>query len=422
MTVRYGGLLAVDDVTLRAGSGALTGLIGPNGAGKTTFFNACTGMVRPTGGTVSLGGVSLDRRSPSWRAAHGLGRTFQRMALFDTMTTLENVSMGLECQLSARDVLGDLVLRQSDILLHNFGPAAATALGLGYDDVRRLRPDIIYAAISAFGSSGPDADRTGFDPMAQMASGAAAMTGPDERSGPIRTGVPWVDHSTGLAATVGILAALRHRDRTGEGQIVECALLRTAVSYTAPMVAEAVVGGQERPRLQNQLAYYGPANLYPCRDGRVYIVALSGTMWRELVHLLERPELADDAGLATAEQRYERRAELDQLIEQWTAARTVAEATGVLAAHRIPCSVYRTPAEVPDDPQVQATDLLPSVDLGPAGLESVPVSVTPFSLSALKVSSPVRPPSPGEDNAAVYGELLGYSSERIAALTRDGII
>jgi ABC-type branched-subunit amino acid transport system ATPase component len=102
LTVRFGGLVAVDDVTLRARAGAVTGLIGPNGAGKTTLFNACTGVVTPSAGTVRLGTRSLDGRSTAWRASHGLGRTFQRMELFDTMTVADNVTLGREIRLAGQ--------------------------------------------------------------------------------------------------------------------------------------------------------------------------------------------------------------------------------------------------------------------------------------------------------------------------------
>ena len=108
LTVQFGGLVAVDDVTLQCPSGAITGLIGPNGAGKSTTFNACTGLVTPTRGTVGLNGRRLDGHSSARRAQWGLGRTFQRMALFDTMTVEENVRMGLECRQAGRGFFGQL--------------------------------------------------------------------------------------------------------------------------------------------------------------------------------------------------------------------------------------------------------------------------------------------------------------------------
>jgi ABC-type branched-subunit amino acid transport system ATPase component len=103
MTVRFGGLVAVDDVSLEGKPGSITGLMGPNGAGKTTTFNACTGLVNPTRGTVRLDGRKLDHHSPAKRASWGLGRTFQRMVLFDSMTAFQNVAMGLECRYAGGD-------------------------------------------------------------------------------------------------------------------------------------------------------------------------------------------------------------------------------------------------------------------------------------------------------------------------------
>jgi len=360
-------------------------------------------------------GGDLDR-TLGLKAPHGENFTFLALARNKRGVTLELARPDL-----VREVLHDLI-RLCDILIHNYSPAAVEHLELTYEDVRRVRPDVIYAGISAFGLEGPAAGQTGFDPMAQMASGAAALTGPDRSSGPVRTGVPWVDHSTGLATAVGILAALRHRDATGQGQAVEAALLRTAVSFTTPMVSEAVVAKSERPRVHNRLPYVAPANLYPCLDGSVYIVALSCAMWTRLAELLGRPDLAEDPELATAEQRYERRDEIDGAIRRFTSARTAADVARLLGASHIPCAIERSPSEVPGDPQVQATGLLPTVDLEHPGLDAVPVSVAPFRLSAMKADPPTRPPRPGEDNDVVYGALLGYCEDEIHALRVSGAI
>src|SRR5215467_8818721 len=197
----------------------------------------------------------------------------------------------------ARPVLRDLVAH-ADVFVHNFGPVAAGALGLSYDDIRSMTPAVIYVGISFAGSDGPHANRTGFDMMAQMGSGAAAVTG-FEGEPPLRAGVPWVDYSTGLSAVIGVLAALRQRDATGEGQVVDCALLQTALSFTAPIIAEAVAGGRERPRLGNQTAYTAPSNLYRCRDGHVYVAAVTSSAWRSLAATIGHPELAGASELRT---------------------------------------------------------------------------------------------------------------------------
>ena len=270
----------------------------------------------------------------------------------------KSVTLDLRRGGRARDVLRDLVAR-SDVLVHNFGPAAAAGLGLEHQELAAANPALVSAAISF--SGGP---RTGFDMMAQMASGAAALTG-FQGEVPLRAGVPWVDYGTGLSAVVGVLLALRQRDRTGRGQAVDCALLQTAVSFTAPALAEAVVAGRERPRLGNQPAYVAPSNLYRCRDGHVYLAAITPGTWRALALLIGRPGLAVDPALRTPEQRFDRRKRVDRLIARWTAALTVAEALHALEGAGVPA---------------------------------------------------------GEHNDEVYRGLLHYGRTRLAALEADGVI
>jgi crotonobetainyl-CoA:carnitine CoA-transferase CaiB-like acyl-CoA transferase len=349
------------------------------------------------------------------RAANGETYGFASLARGKRAVTLD-----LRQVERARPVLSDLVAR-SDVFVHNFGPGAAGALGLGYGDIRSMAPAIVYVGISFAGADGPHANRTGFDMMAQMGSGAAAVTGLAGEP-PLRAGVPWVDYSTGLSAAIGVLAALRQRDATGEGQAVDCALLQTALSYTAPIIAEAVAGGRERPRLGNQTAYTGPSNLYRCRDGHVYVAAITSSTWRALAAVIGRPELARDAGLRTAEQRFERRADLDPLVEAWTSERNVAEALAALEAAQVPCGRFRTTADAADDPQVQAREMLGAVDLGMPGFERVPASRTPVRLAGHGLAPPGRPPGVGEHNDEVYGSLLGYGKARIAELRAAGVI
>jgi CoA:oxalate CoA-transferase len=354
-----------------------------------------------------------DDRRLGFEAANGETFTFAALARGKKGITLDLHRGGQP----ARAVLGDLV-RWADVLVHNFGPEAAAALGVTYDEVRAHRPDVVYAAVSCFGPGGG----TGFDQMAQMASGAAMVTGLETQP-PLRSGLPWVDYGTGLAAVVGVLAALRHRDATGEGQSVDCALLQTAVSFTAPMVAEAVVGGTPRPRLGNQAAYLAPSNLYPCRDGHVYVAAITSGTWRALAGVIGRPDLAAAPELRTAQQRFERRDLVDAAIAAWSRGRTTQEAMAALAAARVPSGVQRGLTEVPGDEAVSANGMLPHVDLGFEGLSQVPVSATPVRLSRFAPSCPASPPPrPGEHNDEVYGGQLGYAGTRLAELRVAGVI
>jgi crotonobetainyl-CoA:carnitine CoA-transferase CaiB-like acyl-CoA transferase len=319
-----------------------------------------------------------------------------------------------------REILTALIA-EVDVLLHNFSPGAAAALGLSDERVRSLKPDIIYTAISCYGARGPHVQRTGFDPIAQTSSGAAALSGFDGDA-PLRAGVPWVDYSTGMSAALGILLALRHRDATGEGQSVDCALLQTAVGYVAPMIAEAVVTGQSRPRLGNRAAYLGPSDLYECRDGFVYVACATTAAWRALAELIGRPDLCNDPELRTPLGLFERRAEIDPLVAGWIRTRTVDEVVGAMDEARVPCGVYRSPAEVPDDPQVRACAMLPTVDLEVPGMRPVPVGALPFRLSRTPEVAPARAPHVGEDNDDVYARWLGYGGDRLATLRAAGVI
>ena len=319
-----------------------------------------------------------------------------------------------------RGVLSDLVAR-CDVFLHNFSPSAVRAFGLGYEDIRELREDVIYAGISCYGSTGPYAMRNGFDQIAQVMSGACALTG-HEHDPPMRSAVPWVDYSTGLLAAFGTVLALRHRDATGEGQEVDCALLQTAVSYTSPMIAEALVTGRERPRIANRMPYIGPTDLYRCRDGWVYIATVTDGMWRSLMDLIGRPELAAVSAYATDEGRFEARSEIDPQVASWIETRDAAEVGEAMETARIPCGVYRTTAEVHEDPHVVARDMLEWVDMESPGMDRVPVSGVPVKLSASPGELRRRAPHPGEHNDECYFGLLGYTPERIGELRAAGFV
>lgn len=321
---------------------------------------------------------------------------------------------------AGRGVLYDLVAR-CDVFLQNFSPGATQAMKLTYEDIRAIKSDIIYTGISCYGADGPYAHRSGFDPIAQVSSGAAALTGFDHEV-PLRSGVPWVDYSTGLCAALGTVLALRHRDAVGEGQAVDCALLQTAVSYTAPMIAEAIVGGKERPRLGNRAAYIGPSDLYKCRDGYVYVTTATRGMWQSLMNTIGHPDLAEAPDLRTDEQRFEYRAQVDPLVERWMQQHTIKEAVAILDDARIPCGVYHTTAQVPDNPQVRARRMIEYLDLESPGLERVPVSGHPIRLSKSPVTEFSRPPRIGEHNREIYGGLLDYSDDRIADLQANGVI
>jgi len=349
-----------------------------------------------------------------------LGPNGQNMSYPSYARNKKAITLRLLHSEKGREVLSDLV-QKTDVVIHNFSPDAAQMMGLTYERLSAIKPDIILTAISCFGSEGPYASRQGFDFIAQAMSGSLALGGfPDKP--PIRAFMNPMDFGTALGAAFGTVLALRHRDMTGQGQEVDLALLRTAVSWSAPVIAEADVLGRVRPKIGNRAPYLGPTDLYECRDGHVFIATIMDTLWKRLARAIGREDLLENPNYSTDYQRYEHRDEIDPHIQVWCAERTVDEALRVMEAARIPCAPYLGLDEVSSDPHVQATNMLEYKDLEEPGLERVPVCGIPVKLSKTPGRVVTRAPRVGEHNLGIYRDLLGYSQEKMDALTAEGVI
>ena len=332
----------------------------------------------------------------------------------------KGITLNLMNNEAAQEVLADLV-KVSDVVIHNFSPYAAKLIGLTYDQLTVYKKDIILSAVSCYGSDGPYSNRVGFDPIAQAMSGAMSITGFPDRD-PLRSQVPWVDFGTALSNAVGVLLALRHRDRTGEGQMVDLALLGTAVSFMAPIIAEAEVLGRQRPMVGNRGCYIGPSDLFKCKDGYVYISTIMNTLWARLLQIIGHEELLEDEELYNDFQRFELRHRVDPLIQEWTTKHTVDEVLASMEEARIPCGKLLNTDEVSKDPHVQARRMIEYTNLEEPGLEQMPVCGIPFKLSKTPGKVETRAPRVGEHNKSIYQGLLGYSDERLADLKKKGAI
>ena len=332
---------------------------------------------------------------------------------------------GITLNLSKKNPKGQEILealvKKCDVVIHNFTPAAAETMGLTYDRLNAIKPDIILTAISCFGSDGPYRNRPGFDFIAQAMSGAMACGGfPDKP--PIRAFINPMDYGTALSAAIGTLLALRHRDKTGEGQMVDLALLRTAISFTAPIIAEKEVLGRSRPMIGNRAPYLSPTDLYECKDGYVFLASIMNSLWKRLVKVIGHEELLDDPELGNDLSRFEHRDKIDHLVAEWIKPRTVAEVMKTMEEAHIPCSPYYELDEVSKDPHVQETGMLPYVDMEVPGMKPLPVSPNPIKLSKTPGRIETRAPRPGEHNKEIYGRWLGYSEADVAELTKNGCI
>lgn len=314
----------------------------------------------------------------------------------------------------------DLFLRlaeRSDVVVENFRPGTLARWGLGYADVRAVRSDIVYVSISGFGQFGPDHDRVGYDPLAQASSGFMSLNG-NPQGEPVKSATFFADDLGGLHGAMAALAALRHRDRTGEGQHVDVALLDALLFQSNGFLTLGALGIPQE-RTGNEFSFAAPANVYACSDGHVFAGVLLDTHWRVLAGLLERPDLAEDPELGSVPGRIGRRPELNALLGGWCRGRKVDDVVQRFAEAGIPAAPVRSYEEAAANAHVRARDMLQPTRQ-PGGAE-IPITGPAAKLSRTPTRVRSAAPSLGEHTEAVLGEL-GLDPAEIAGLRESGIV
>ena len=316
----------------------------------------------------------------------------------------------------AREVALRLAAR-ADVFVENFRPGALARFGLDYAGVRAVRPDVVYVSISGFGQWGPGRDRLGYDPLAQAESGFLSLNGSPDGE-PTKSPTFLADDLGGLHGALAALAALRHRDLTGEGQHVDVSLLDALLFQSTGYLTLGAMGA-ELPRMGNQFRVAAPANAYRCRDGRIVVGVLLDAQWRRLAPVLGRAELAGNPDYATVAARIAQRAEVDGMVAAWAAERSAAEALAALAAADVPAAPVRTYAEAARDPVVLAREMLqPTAQ--PDG-SVVPLTGPPAKLSRTPIRVRTAAPALGAHDEEILGEL-GYDAAARERLRAAGAI
>jgi formyl-CoA transferase len=315
----------------------------------------------------------------------------------------------------ARELLLRLVAR-TDVVIENFRPGTLDRFELGFSDLRAMKHDLVLVSISGFGQYGPDHARAGYDPLAQAASGWMSLNG-DPGGEPVKAPTFLADDLAGLHGALAALAALHHRDLTGEGQHIDVALLDSLLFQSNGYLTLGALG-ETLPRLGNAFRIAAPAGAYRCRDGTLSMGDLSDAHWKVLAELIGRRELADDPGYATTTPRLARRETVDGLVRDWLAERSVAEAEAALVEAGLPCAVVRSYAEAAASPHVRERDMLQQADVEGA---RVPLTGPAAKFSRTPTRIRKGPPALGADTDAILEEL-GVAEEERAQLRRQGVI
>jgi CoA:oxalate CoA-transferase len=317
-----------------------------------------------------------------------------------------------------RELLLELVAR-ADVLVENFLPGTMARLGLGYETLAARNPRLIYAALSGFGQTGPYADRPALDVIVQAMAGTMSITG-EADGGPLRAGASIGDVTGALYATIGILAALHERERSGRGQLVDVALLDSQVAILENAFARYFATGEVPGRYGTAHPLITPFQAFATADGHVVVAASSQAQWRALCGVLGREDLCADIRFAERAARTEHRAALVAILAEPFLQRTTDEWVALLSAAGVPCGPVNTVDAVAADPHVQARGML--VDLDVPGLGEYRTLNSPLHLSRTPAAPAGPPPRLGEHTDAVLGAQLGLDAAALAARRAEGAI
>ena len=321
-----------------------------------------------------------------------------------------------------REIVQALAAR-ADVVLENFKVGGLRAHGLDYESLRALNPRLIYCSITGFGQTGPYAARPGYDFLVQAMGGLMSITGAKDGepgAGPQKAGVALTDILTGLYATIGILAALAHRERTGEGQQIDVALLDVQVACLANQAMNYLVGGKPPVRMGNAHPNIVPYQDFPTADGHMIIAVGNDAQFARLAAQFGRPDWAEDARFSTNAARVANREALIAAIREVSVTRPTADWVLRLERAQVPCGPINALDAVFADPQVRARDLRLELPHPVAG--NVPQVASPLRLSATPVTYRNAPPTLGADTRAVLAEVLGLSAAEIDALAARRIV
>jgi crotonobetainyl-CoA:carnitine CoA-transferase CaiB-like acyl-CoA transferase len=318
--------------------------------------------------------------------------------------------------------LAQSLMERADVVLENNRPGVLERLGLGYETLAKAKPDIIYARISGYGQDGPSAHLPGYGAICEAFGGVRHMTGDPDRP-PSRVALATTDYLTSVYTAFGILAALRHRDRTGEGQVVDVALYEAAFSQMESVVPTFDKLGQVPMRQGPNLPSMAPNSLYPTAEGGyVLIAANSNATFERLAQAMQQPELLTDPRFSTIRSRGlpGNMQAVDAIVADWTRSRQGMDVEALLQQAGVPVSRVLTVEDIFEDPHYRARDMIATVEHPQLGSTRQVGVVPKLSRSPGRIRH--TGPELGGDSASVLASELGLDPQAIAALIASGIV
>lgn len=304
------------------------------------------------------------------------------------------------------------LVKTADIVIANLPQPTLEAMGIDYDSLKSIKPDIILTTVTAYGNGGPYSERVGFDGVAQALAGATYMGG---RPGdPMKSFVPFADFGTATMAAFGTLSALIERNKSGKGQLVEAALTRTVMAFNIALLAEEAIKAIDRPSYGNRGYSAGPSDIFKTIDGAVMVQVVGQPLFERWAKLMGEESWLEDPRFATDMDRGENGELLSARMQMWCKDMTTKEVLDALDEARIPCGPVLSAKQVLQDPHIKAMDFLQKMDF--PGLKSpIPINTTPVKLSETPGTIRQRTAKLGEHTSEIL-DTLGYSLDEISEM------
>ena len=329
----------------------------------------------------------------------------------------KSLTLNLKSQ-SGKEIFVDLV-KQSDVLVENFRPGAMKRLGLDYETLKKHRPSLLYAACSGFGQTGPYAGRGAYDMIIQGMGGIISITGEPDRP-PVRVGTSISDLTAALFTAIGILSALRHRDQTGEGQLIDVGMLDCQVAILENALVRYLSTGEVPQPLGRRHPTITPFEAFESADGYVVIAMGNNVLWKKFCDHVNQPELVDDERFCTNALRTEHHDELFPILAEIMRQRSTEQWVTALEEIGVPCGPVNTVDKVATDPQVLAREMIVEVEhevTGTVGIPGIPIKL---SETPGRVDAPA--PNLGEHTEEILTGLLGLGSDEVDRLKQQGVV